>query len=103
MYAGASAELLWKPVDSRLALGVEVNYAQQRDFDQLFGLRDYNIVTGHVSAYYDFGKGYHGQLDVGRYLAGDVGATLSIDREFANGWRLGAFATLTDVTSEDFG
>lgn len=103
MYAGASAEVLWKPVDSRLALGAEINYAHQRDFDQLFGLRDYNIVTGHVSAYYDFGNGFHGQLDVGRYLAGDVGATLSLDREFANGWRIGTFATLTDVSPEDFG
>lgn len=103
MYAGVSGELLWKPVDSRLALGVEVNHVRQRDFDQLFGLRDYEITTGHLSAYYDFGKGYHGQLDVGRYLAGDVGATLSLDREFVNGWRLGVFATLTDVTPEDFG
>ncbi|MFU8862905.1 MAG: YjbH domain-containing protein [Rhodobacterales bacterium] len=103
MYAGVSAEVLWKPVDSRFALGAEINYAHQRDFDQLFGLRDYNIVTGHVSAYYDFGNGFHGQLDVGRYLAGDVGATLSLDREFANGWRIGTFATLTDVSPEDFG
>lgn len=103
MYAGISGELLWKPVDSRLALGVEVNYVQQRDFDQLFGLRDYDVVTGHVSAYYDFGGGYHGQVDVGRYLAGDVGATFTLDREFANGWRLGAFATFTDVSAEDFG
>jgi len=103
MYAGISAEVLWKPVDSRLALGAEVNYVQQRDFDQLFSLRDYDIVTGHVSAYYDFGNGFHGQVDVGRYLAGDVGATFSLDREFANGWRVGAFATLTDVSAEDFG
>lgn len=103
MYAGISGELLWKPVDSRLALGIEVNHVRQRDFDQLFGLRDYEVTTGHVSAYLDLGRGYHGQLDVGRYLAGDVGATLSLDREFANGWRLGVFATLTDVTPEDFG
>ncbi|HSG54362.1 MAG TPA: YjbH domain-containing protein [Paracoccaceae bacterium] len=103
MYAGLSAELLWKPVDSRLALGIEINQVRQRDFDQLFGLRDYEVTTGHASAYYDLGRGFHGQLDVGRYLAGDVGATISLDREFTNGWRLGAFATLTDVTPEDFG
>ncbi len=103
MYAGVSGEVLWKPVDSRLGLGAEINYVQQRDFDKLFGLRDYNIVTGHVSAYYDFGNGFHGQVDVGRYLAGDVGATFSLDREFANGWRIGTFATLTDVSAEDFG
>lgn len=103
MYAGVSAELLWKPVDSRLALGLEVNHVAQRDFDQGFGLRDYEITTGHLSAYYDLGRGYHAQLDVGRYLAGDVGATLSLDREFVNGWRLGVFATLTDASAEEFG
>ena len=29
--------------------------------------------------------------------------TLALDREFANGWRIGAFATLTDVSFNDFG
>ncbi|MDU8910972.1 YjbH domain-containing protein [Aestuariicoccus sp. MJ-SS9] len=110
MYAGASAEVLWKPVDSRLALGAEVNYVRRRDYDQLFGLQSNTTATGtipelngHVSAYYDLGRGFHGQLDVGRYLAGDYGATLSLDREFANGWRIGAFATFTDVPFDDFG
>lgn len=102
-YAGISAELLWKPVDSRLAVGAELNYVKQRDFDQGFGLRDYDIVTGHVSAYWELGNGFHAQLDVGRYLAGDWGATVSIDREFRNGWRVGAYATLTDVSFDDFG
>lgn len=103
MFGGVSGELLWKPVDSRLAVGVEVNYVRQRDYDQLFGFRDYEVATGHVSAYYDFGNGFHGQVDVGRYLAGDWGATFTLDREFANGWKVGAFATLTDVSFDDFG
>ena len=103
MYAGVSAELLWKPVDSRLALGIEVNYAAQRAFDQRFGLRDYRVWTGHASAYYAFDNGFHGQLDLGRYLAGDYGVTVALDREFANGWRVGAYATFTDVSFEDFG
>ncbi len=76
MFAGISGELLWKPVDSRLALGAEVNYVYQRDFDQLFGLQGYSVVTGHVSAYYDLGNGFEAQLDVGRYLAGDIGGLL---------------------------
>jgi len=103
MYAGVSSELLWKPVDSRLALGAEVNYVQQRAFDGGLGFRDYEVWTGHASAYYDLGNGYHTQLDVGRYLAGDWGATISLDREFENGWRVGAFATRTDISFEDFG
>ena len=90
-------------MDSRFALGVEANYVQQRDFDQKLGLRSYRVATGHVSAYYDFGNGFHGQADVGRYLAGDWGGTVSLDREFANGWRIGAYATFTDVSFSEFG
>jgi hypothetical protein len=103
MYGGASAEVLWKPVSSRLALGVEVNYAHQRDFDRLLGFQDYGIVTGHASAYYSFGNGLEGAIDVGRYLAGDYGATVSLSRTFGNGWSVGAFATKTNVSAEDFG
>jgi hypothetical protein len=103
MYGGVSGEVLWKKSASRLALGAEVNYALKRDFDDLFGFGDYDIVTGHVSGYYDMGNGFHGQVDVGRYLAGDWGATFSVDREFNNGWRVGAYATLTDVPFDEFG
>lgn len=104
MHAGLSAELLWKPVDSRFALGAEVNYTRQRDRDGFgFGEYDYGVATGHLSAYYDFGGGYLGQVDVGRYLAGDSGATFSLDREFANGVKLGAYATLTTASAEEFG
>ena len=103
MFGGVSGEMLWKPVNSRLALGVEVNYVRQRDFDQRFGFQDYDVVTGHVSAYYELGGGYIGQVDVGQYLAGDKGATFTLSREFENGWRVGGFFTLTDVTAEEFG
>ncbi|MBC6408658.1 MAG: YjbH domain-containing protein [Rhodobacteraceae bacterium] len=103
MFGGISTEVLWKPVTSPLGLGLDLNYVKQRDFDQRFGFQDYDVVTGHASAYYEFGRGYIGQLDVGRYLAGDVGATFSMDRTFDNGWSLGAFFTLTDVSAEEFG
>ncbi|WP_281966984.1 YjbH domain-containing protein [Roseovarius nanhaiticus] len=110
MYAGLSGEILWKPQNSRLALGAEVNYVHPRDYDQQFGLRTRATPTGvipewngHVSAYYDVGYGFHTQLDVGQYLAGDFGATLSVDRVFANGWSIGAYATKTDVSSATFG
>ena len=105
MHAGISGEVLWKPVDSKLALGVELNYSKQRDTDGGLGFDeyDYDVVTGYLSAYYEFGNGYVGQLDVGKYLAGDVGATVSIDRVFVNGWRIGAFATVTDASAAEFG
>lgn len=105
MFAGASAEVLWKPVDSRFALGIDLNAVMQRDTDKLFGFDDfdYQIATGHVSGYYAFENGVDLQLDVGRYLAGDWGTTISIDRRFGNGWAVGAFATFTDVPFDDFG
>ena len=102
-YGGVSAEVLWKPVDSRLALGAEINRVRKRDFNQLFDFRDYEVTTGHVSAYYDFGSGIWGQLDVGQYLAGDVGATVALNREFENGWRVGAYASKTDLSEEEYG
>lgn len=103
MFAGVSGEVLWKPAASRLALGAELNYVAQRNYDMLFGVRNYNIAMGHVSAYYDLGNGFHGQLDMGRYLAGDWGATVSLDREFDNGWRVGAYVTKTNVSAAAFG
>jgi len=103
MFGGISTELLWKPVNSRLGISAEANYVRQRDYDQKLGFRDYSVFTGYIRTYYDFGGGWNGQLDVGRYLAGDVGATVSLDREFNNGWKVGGFFTMTDVSAEDFG
>lgn len=103
MFGGVSGELLWKPAGSRLALGVEANYVKQRDFGGGFDFQDYDVATGHVSAYYEFGRGYLAQIDAGRYLAGDIGATFTLGREFNNGWRVEGFFTLTDVSAEDFG
>ena len=102
-YGGVSAEALWYPSASRLALGAEVNRVRKRDFEDVFGFRDYETTTGHVSAYYDFGGGYTGKLHVGRYLAQDTGATLEIERRFANGWVIGAYATKTDMNENRFG
>ncbi|MEL6570450.1 MAG: YjbH domain-containing protein [Pseudomonadota bacterium] len=102
-HGGISTELLWKPIESRFAMGAELNYTAQRDFEQLFGFQDYEVLTGHLSGYYSFSNGFHAQVDVGRYLAGDYGATFALDREFDNGWRVGAYFTLTDVPFDEFG
>ncbi|MBC7738587.1 MAG: YjbH domain-containing protein [Candidatus Saccharibacteria bacterium] len=103
MFAGISSEMLWKPVNSRYALGVEANYVAQRKTDGGLGFRNYRVASGHVSAYFDINKDFTGELNVGRYLAGDVGATFTLMRTFANGWQVGAFATFTNVSADDFG
>lgn len=103
MYGGVSGEVLWKPVNSRLALGAEINRVRKRDYEDAFEFLDYEVTTGHLSAYYEFGGGFVGQLDVGRYLAGDDGATVTLTREFASGWSVGAYATKTDLSAEEYG
>lgn len=102
MYGGVSAEVLWKPVNSRFGLGAELTYAVKRDFEGL-GFQDYDAVTGFVSAYYEFADDFIGRVDLGRYLAGDWGGTVTLERELPNGWRLGGYFTLTDVPFDDFG
>ncbi|WP_392341871.1 YjbH domain-containing protein (plasmid) [Phaeobacter sp. BS34] len=36
-------------------------------------------------------------------MLGDWGTTVTVDREFNNGFKVGAFATLTDASYEEFG
>ena len=104
MFGGVSGELLWKPATQNWGLGAEINYVKQRDYDMRFSFLDYDVVTGHASAYVD--TGWHGmelQVDAGRYLAGDWGATFTVSRRFANGWEVGGFFTLTDVPFDEYG
>jgi hypothetical protein len=103
MFGGVSGEVLWKPIDSRLGFGAELSFVRQREFDMMFGFQDYDVLTGFFSTYYEFDGGYHARLDIGRYLAGDVGATLALTRQFNNGWEIGAYVTRTDATYEEFG
>lgn len=103
MYAGASAELLWAPVNSPFAFGAEFNALRQRDPGTLVGINNLRMNSWHVSGYYSFGDGFNAQLDLGRYLAGDLGGTLILEREFASGIRVGAYATLTNMPFDVFG
>ncbi|MEL6646083.1 MAG: YjbH domain-containing protein [Pseudomonadota bacterium] len=100
---GVSGEVLWKPFGSRFAYGGELNWSKKREFELRFGTKDYEIVTGHASLYVELPNNFYTQVDYGRYLANDWGATFTLRRDFANGWRVGAFFTLTDVPFEEFG
>ena len=104
MFGGVDAELLWKPATQNWGLGAEVAFVKQRDFDDTFGFQDYETVTGQASLYWNTGwNDLEAQVDVGRYLAGDWGATFSLSRRFTNGWEVSAYMTLTEVSFEDFG
>lgn len=105
MYAGVGGELLYRPMGESWAVGANLNHLRQRDFNQHFGLRDYRITTGHATLYYSFDAQERvvGSLSVGRYLAGDYGATINVARIFDNGMSMGAYVTKTDMSARDFG
>jgi len=105
MYAGAGGEVLYRPMGQSWALGANINRVRQRAYEQDFALRDYSVTTGHATLYYTFDARERiiGTLSIGRYLAGDDGATLNIARAFDNGVTMGAYATKTNVSSRDFG
>jgi len=103
MFAGVGGEVLFRPAVQRWSIGADLNYVRQRDFDQGFGLRDYSVVTGHITGYTDLPFDTLAAVSVGRYLAGDWGTTVDLSREFSNGVRFGAWATVTTASSADYG
>lgn len=105
MYGGVGGEVLYRPFGERWAVGVDLNHVRQRNFNQRAGFRDYEVTTGHVTGYFTLGHAQRiqGSVSAGRYLAGDVGATVSLARRFDNGVTMGAYATKTNVSSRDFG
>lgn len=104
MYGGAGGEVLYRPVDSRWALGADANWVRQRGFDQHLGWRDYHVATGHLTAYVDTGIDHVlATVSVGRYLARDYGGTLNLSKVFSNGVRMGVWATVTNVSGNKYG
>lgn len=104
MYGGVAGEVLYRPFGRRWAVGLDVNYLRQRAFTQRFNFRNYKVMTGFATLYYEIP--YYNilaQVTVGRYLAKDKGGTLDLSRQFANGVRCGLFATKTNVSSKQFG
>jgi len=103
-YGGIDAEVLWKPTNQNWGLGFELAAVQKRAPGSFLGFGDAQTFSAHASIYWD--TGFHGleaQVDVGRYLAGDLGSTVMLSRRFANGWEVAGFVTVTDMPFADFG
>ena len=104
MFAGAGGEILYRPFQQRWAIGLNLWAVQQRDYNRLFNLIDYQTITGHATFYYetpwnDISLRFH----VGRYLARDYGYTFEAVRTFRTGVQVGAWFTITNVSAEQFG
>jgi len=103
MFGGFGGEILYRPIDNDYSLGLSVHRVKQRGYKQRFSFKEYETTTGHASLYYDFPMGISSQLSIGRYLAGDKGATIDLSRRFTSGFVLGIFATKTELSAEEFG
>lgn len=104
MFSGVGGEILWRPKGQRWAMGADIYHVRQRAFDRLLGLQPYSQTTGHFSLYYDAPwQDLTFTFRIGRYLAGDWGTTVQVTRRFASGIEIGAFATKTNVSSNQFG
>ena len=102
MYRGASAEVLYQPFASRLAVGAEGDWLQQRSPNNDFAKTSYETTPWAASIYYEVVP--HDLTIIGRvqqFLAEDKGYTVELQHEFYHGARLGFAADWSN--RPDFG
>ncbi|MEC6815426.1 YjbH domain-containing protein [Photobacterium toruni] len=123
MFGGVGGEVLYRPVGSNWALGLDVNYVKQRDPHSAFGFfkdqkqyddhlgRPYEVqtgtTTGNLTAYYQpqwqWLPNTLLKVSAGRYLAEDTGVTIDFSKQFDSGIIAGAFITKTSMSAEEYG
>ncbi|MFT6270915.1 MAG: hypothetical protein ACJAVV_003754, partial [Alphaproteobacteria bacterium] len=105
MFGGVGAEVLYRPVNSTLSFGIDVNYVKQRDFNSETAFFDYNVLTGHASMYWqpEFLPDMQLTLSAGQFLAKDKGINVDFAKRFDSGLIVGAYAAFTNVSAEEYG
>jgi hypothetical protein len=104
MYSGFGSEILYRDMGKPWYISANAYWVKQREFRQKFALRDYETFTGHLNFIWETPlEGFKVGISAGRYLAKDSGITLKLSKTFKSGFVVGAFATKTDISSEEFG
>jgi hypothetical protein len=105
MFAGTGGEIMYRPVDSKFAFGLDLNYVKQRDFDSETALFDYSVLTGHASIYWqpEFLPDMQLTFNVGQFLAKDRGVNVNLTKRFDSGIEVGVYAAFTNVSAEEYG
>lgn len=105
MYGGVGGELLYKPLDSTLAVGLDLNYVRQRSYEKELAFFDYKTFTGHLSFYWkpQFLDDTMITASFGQYLAKDKGVTIDFAKRFDSGIVVGAYGAFTDMSAAEYG
>jgi hypothetical protein len=105
MFGGIGSEVLYRPVDSTLSFGLDLNYVKQRDFDSETAFFDYEAFTGHASVYWqpEFLPDMQLSLSAGQFLAKDKGVNVDVAKRFDSGIIVGAYAAFTNVSAREYG
>ncbi|MCC6597627.1 MAG: YjbH domain-containing protein [Alphaproteobacteria bacterium] len=104
MYGGFGGEILYRPFNGRFAVGAESWLALKRDPLVPFnlGFNGDSLISGHVNGWYDLPLwNTTAHLSIGRYLAEDIGGTIGLQKQFANGTKIEGFLTLTNSSDPD--
>jgi hypothetical protein len=105
MFGGVGTEVLYRPVDSEFAVGFDLNYVRQRSFENDLDFFDYKTLTGHVNVYWQpsFLPDTRLTFNIGQFLAKDKGVNVDFAKRFDSGIIIGAYAAITNVSSEEYG
>lgn len=105
MFGGIGTEVLYRPVDSSLSFGIDLNYVKQRDFDSETAFFDYTVLTGFATMYWrpEFLPDMQLTLSAGQFLANDRGVNIDFAKRFDSGIIVGAYAAFTNVSAEEYG
>lgn len=105
MFGGVGTEVLYRPVDSNIAIGFDVNYVRQRDYDNELDFLNYKTLTGHINLYWKPELLPDSQLtfNLGQFLAKDKGVNIDFAKRFDSGIVVGAYAAFTNVSAEEYG
>ncbi len=103
-YAGYGGEILYRPFSSRLAIGAEIWSVKRRSpYSPLnIWLENERAISGYINGWYDLpSQNLTLNAKAGRFLAGDTGISLGLERLFKNGAKLSAKVALSNYSQPD--
>ncbi len=103
-YAGFGGEILYRPINSRFALGAEIWQVFRRAPNTFLNseLNGTQVTSGQASLWYDI-PNYNvtAKFSAGRFLAGDTGISLGLEKRFLGGATISASTSISNQRDTD--